>query len=128
MRELSGETVISYVYSYDAAGRLVKEESQTEGITYTYEYDSLDRVTLRHQTGADGIKDERYSYDAAGNITQRSSDTGTVTMEYSTGNCITSYNGTDTVIDADGNLVQAYTESGKKEHVYDSRNICKKSR
>ena len=43
-------------------------------------------------------------------------------MEYSTGNCITSYNGTDTVTDADGNLVQAYTESGQKEYVYDSRN------
>ena len=43
-------------------------------------------------------------------------------MEYSTGNCITSYNGTETVTDADGNLVQAYTESGKKEYVYDSRN------
>ena len=43
-------------------------------------------------------------------------------MEYSTGNCITSYNGTDAVTDADGNLVQAYTESGQKEYVYDSRN------
>ncbi|MEE0960351.1 MAG: DUF1906 domain-containing protein, partial [Lachnospiraceae bacterium] len=104
-------------YEYDAAGEVTEADTPEGKVTYSY--DSSQRVT--ETVSPDGTVTSK-TYDAAGNITQSSSDTGTVTMEYSTGNCITLYNGTETVTDADGNLVQAYTESGKKEYVYDSRN------
>lgn len=60
-----------YTYSYDPAGRLIKEQNGINGIESTYSYyASGNLASLNHTLGDDAIESYLYEYDRIGNRTR----------------------------------------------------------
>jgi RHS repeat-associated protein len=83
----SGTFSESHAYGYDAAGRLIHETSDLDGISAYFTYDPMSQLTSADRTG--GGTDETYSYDDNGNRADytiddanRLVDDGTYTYEY----------------------------------------------
>ncbi len=108
--ELPGGTKIfdqSYAYtgSGDTATSLISSATNSlTGVTTTYGYDALDRLTAAQVSG--GGPDYLYGYDPDGNATSVSSDGGAVTVNH-TYNAADELTDPGTVYDADGNETTA---------------------
>ncbi|RLJ22616.1 hypothetical protein DJ030_00910 [bacterium endosymbiont of Escarpia laminata] len=96
-------------YSYDNANNVTQRDDRVNGISESYQYDSLDRLQQAgYYDAATGVSDSlSYSYDINGNILHKSN---TGTMSYDQGNRILTLNrnnGTyeDYTYDANGNMV-----------------------
>ena len=67
-------------YKYTAAGDIKEIRDNVKGITYTYSYDKLHRLTAEANTGSyDPIS---YTYNAIGNITSKTVGTTSMTYTY----------------------------------------------
>ena len=116
-----GTTLVSYGYTYDAAG-LVSQETRTWASgsstdTLTYAYTNNDQFTgVTHTNGS--FSNESFSYDANGNET----GTGYTT---STGNEQTASPGYTYTYDADGNMITStQTSTGDVwTYSYNFRNL-----
>ncbi len=96
-------------YSYDNTDNVIQRDDRINGITESYQYDSLDRLQqASYFDAATGVSENlSYSYDINGNILYKSN---TGAMSYDQGNRILSLNrnnGTyeDYAYDANGNMV-----------------------
>jgi RHS repeat-associated protein len=97
-KDPGGNPVLNYQYGYDRMDNIVNKA--TEHGPYTYNYDSLYRLTT-----ADGgpLTAERYSYDPVGNrLTSASASNWT----YNANNELTAYNGVTFQYDLNGNTTQ----------------------
>lgn len=68
-------------FTYDPYGRLATE-TNGRGITTTYTYDVLDRVTGIDYSGTTPNPDVSYTYDSAGRLATRTDPAGTTTSTY----------------------------------------------
>ncbi|MBI2779325.1 MAG: VCBS repeat-containing protein, partial [Gammaproteobacteria bacterium] len=69
----TGATIQSLSYSYDTLGNLTRRADAINGVSETFAYDALNRLT-----GVSGPAPKTYAYDSIGNITSKS-DIGTYT-------------------------------------------------
>jgi RHS repeat-associated protein len=122
----TGTTLGTRSFSYDPFGRLGSSTSG-RGITTTYGYDTLDRLTS--VTYSDGTPSVTYSYDAAGRLHTRVDTTGTTTWNYDplgrlTSRTSTSGGGTLSYgYDKSSNLTSVSDAHGTTTYGYDSRNL-----
>jgi RHS repeat-associated protein len=70
-------------YSYDANNNIVGRIDTVNGVTESYTYDAMERVTAHKLSGASINATTHYGYDARGNMTHKS-DAGT--MQYDSAN------------------------------------------
>ncbi len=96
-------------YSYDNADNVIQRDDRVNGISESYQYDSLDRLEQAdYYDTATGVSDSlNYSYDTNGNIRHKSN---AGSMKYDLGNRIITLDrndGTyeDYTYDANGNMV-----------------------
>lgn len=69
----AGNGVQSMTYRYDAIGNLRMRVDGNQGLSETFVYDSLNRVTSSTvNSAAAGVQTQTYEYDRVGNITARS--------------------------------------------------------
>jgi RHS repeat-associated protein len=122
----TGTTLGARSFTYDPFGRLGTSTSG-RGITTTYGYDSLDRVTS--VTYSDSTPSVTYGYDAAGRMHTRVDTTGTTTWNYDplgrlTSRTATSGGGTLSYgYDKSSNLTKATDGNGATTYTYDTRNL-----
>ena len=94
------ETNIQHlVYSWDTTGNLASRQDLRQGLTETFSYDALDRLTST--TGPGGTL--TLAYDAIGNITSRS-DVGSYTYHASKKHAVVTAGSNSYGYDANGNL------------------------
>jgi RHS repeat-associated protein len=118
----SGQVIRSLLYRYDKHNNVVYRQDEELGITDTWTYDALDRVTsntialessTRH--GADNPDFDgpfTYQYDTLGNITYKK---GIGSYEYdgkaAGPHAVTKANGLNYAYDSAGNMLRAWVES-----------------
>jgi RHS repeat-associated protein len=111
-------------FSYDGFGRRASV-TDGRGITLTYSYDALDRLTKVHPS--DGTADVSYSYDRDGNLATRTDGAATMTYTYDRVNRLTvqSSNGTSSCPATPDNITQcfSYDKAGNLRSLADGRGI-----
>ena len=122
----TGTTLGARSFTYDPFGRLGTSTSG-RGITTTYGYDTVDRVTS--VTYSDTTPSVSYTYDAAGRLHTRVDTTGTTTWNYDplgrlTSRVSTSGGGTLSYgYDKSSNLAKATDGNGSTTYTYDARDL-----
>ncbi|MQA36026.1 RHS repeat-associated core domain-containing protein [Modestobacter roseus] len=113
-------------YTYDEFGRM-RTYSSGRGISHTYSYDALDRVTKTATSNGGGTV--TYDYDEAGRLTTRVDPSGTTTMSYDPLGRLTSRTHSmnnltiDYTYDKTGNLATVTDPGGTTSYTYDTRNL-----
>jgi len=105
------QTLLSFTYTYDDAGRRTAATSP-EG-TETYTYDALGRLTGVTYPGGPTVA---YAYDAAGNRISETRDGQVTTATYDDAGQLVSVGSKTSTYDADGNLLQAGSDSFAWDH------------
>ncbi len=82
-RNGQGEVVDGYGYTYDPVGNRVSMTALHQGVTHTYEYDEVYRLT-RWERGSDRF--EAYTYDDVGNRETATNELGVTTYGYDLAN------------------------------------------
>ncbi len=69
----TGNSVQNLLYTFDAAGNILDRGDMATGVTSTYGYDSLNRLTSESRNGAaiPGTQTMGWNYDSIGNMTTR---------------------------------------------------------
>jgi len=115
----TGNTLVNYVYTYDAAGRVTSENSHGESVAFTY--DRTGQLTDADRTNSQ-LPDEFYRYDLNGNRTSSHlHGTGYVTGP---GNRLLSDGAFTYAYDAEGSMATktAIVGGNVTTYTYDHRN------
>jgi RHS repeat-associated protein len=109
-------TIQDLRHTYDNVGNLTQWQDMAASEDFTFEYDDLDRLTVKKITGGSNL--ETFTYTRIGNIDYRG--TSTPNLPYTYGDplhvhAVTSYNGTSYAYDNNGNMITA----GNWSYVYD---------
>ncbi|WP_158544489.1 RHS repeat domain-containing protein [Blastococcus sp. TBT05-19] len=121
-----GSTLADRSYTWDEFGRLASRTSG-RGVTDTYTYDALDRVT--EIDFSDNTPDVTYTYDDAGQVDIRTDGSGVTTYDYDplgrlAARTHTAGGGTlRYTYDKAGNLATATNAAGTTRYSYDVRNL-----
>lgn len=123
-KDIAGNLIIGYNYTYDAGGQIITEESLNDQLTSTMSYDALGRLISKSEKNTSGtiINSYTYSYDANGNVTSVSSTQQSAAMIFSTDDQLNSYNGQSASYDLDGNMTACTINDNALNFNYDSGN------
>jgi RHS repeat-associated protein len=134
-KKADGSTLDDYSYTYDNNGnQLTKTEN---GITTTYVYDKLNRLTNENNTTytydnagnrltkTDGTNTTTYSYDLKNRLTQETKDGILTTYSYdNNGNLIAETDGTRYTYDSFNHLVETEKSDGTwQQNIYDATGL-----
>ncbi len=111
----AGNSLLDFVYTYDAAGRIV--EKTTEHGMYRYTHDLLGRLTVAKKPSS---ADEAFTYDGAGNRLTDPRITGKWT--YNTNNQLLAYGGITLKYDSNGSRISKTESGATTQSLYDLKN------
>ena len=124
-RDVNGDVIAEYSYSYDVDGRMVTETSSHDSYTSSMTYDALGRLIGKNDvdslTGTP-LTSYTYSYDSNGNILSGNSSGQTAAMTYNNQDCLNTYNGQAAVFDPDGNMTSCMLGGSAVAFTFDSGN------
>jgi RHS repeat-associated protein len=124
----TGNSLGVRTFSYDAYGRKVAETTGT-GVTRSYSYDLMDRVTS--VSFSDGTPQVSYVYDATGNVIRRSDGGGSTAYSYDALRRLVSRSTTPLgvttcpTIGSDSTVCYGYDEASNLTSVSDGRGTTK---
>jgi RHS repeat-associated protein len=118
-RDPGNNAVMYEAYTYDSVGNLLKT-SAVEGV-YTYEYDTLDRLTAGTHPE---VPDEAYAYDSLGNRTSDANVYGTIS--HNADNELETYGTTEYAYDANGAVIQKTDGETVTKFFYNTENRMKR--
>jgi len=134
-KKADGSTLESYAYTYDNNGnQLTKKEN---GITSTYAYDKLNRLTKENNitytfdnagnrlTKTDGTSTVTYAYDQRNRLTQETKNGIITTYNYdNNGNLTAESDGTQNTYDAFNRLAETNKPDGTwQQNIYDATGL-----
>lgn len=134
-KRADGSVLDNFAYTYDNNGnQLTKTEN---GITTTYAYDKLDRLTQENDTiytyddagnrlsKTDGINTTAYSYDTDNRLTQQDNDGILTTYSYdNNGNLTADSDGNRNVYDSFNQLIETDKPDGTwQQNIYDATGL-----
>jgi RHS repeat-associated protein len=106
IRDADGAVLQNFTFGYDAVGNLTARTETTQGVSETFTYDSLDRLST-----VAGPAPKSYAYSDIGNITSKS-DVGSYTYPTSGKvHAVSSVAGQSWSYDANGNLLTSGTRT-----------------